>query len=800
MKKTGFIITLLFVVPLFIIAQQAPRELKSVVKDDNGTLIINVSDGHYELVPFNEKIIHTSFYPEGKEPDNFSFAVAMKPAEVEYTISRLENLIEVNTGGIAIKITKQPFNVSYQYNDKTLISERKGFVQTDSTYKLDFSIDSDEVLYGGGARVLGMNRRGNRLKMYNQADYGYTTHSELMNYTLPMFLSSKQYAVLFDNASVAFLDLDSKNNNSLHYETISGIPNYHVIAGADWYDLLKQYTALTGRQPIPPRWSLGNFSSRFGYHTQEETEGVVNKYFEDSIPLDAVVLDLYWFGPEITDYMGDLNWYDENWPEPQKMMSGFKQKGVKTVLVTEPFILTTSKRWGEAVNQNVLGTGLAGKPYTYGFYFGNTGLIDIFKPKARQWFWDKYKELAEQGVGGWWGDLGEPEVHPSGLQHVNGSADEVHNAYGHEWAGVVYEGYKKDFPGTRPFILMRAGYAGSQRYGMIPWTGDVSRSWGGLIPQPEISLQMGMQGIAYMHSDLGGFAGGDTLDRELYIRWLQYGVFQPIYRPHAQEEIPAEPVFWNDTTKEHAKRSIELRYKLLPYIYTMTFQNHKSGKPLMIPLFFNETGNKKLLTYDKSYMWGDALLVSPVKERGKKRQVVYLPEGSQWIDFYNGNAYRGGQYITVPLTIDHIPVFAKGGSFIPMKSKAKSTMHYNLDEFEMHYFFDESQDSSTYTLYHDDGETPMAYETGKYELINFIANFNENELTLSIIPETGEQYGDLSDKRMRMFIKNMYKQPKKIWINGINQGEKEWKWNPESNRLLIVMNIGAHKSEIWIKY
>ncbi|MCF8303113.1 MAG: DUF5110 domain-containing protein [Bacteroidales bacterium] len=791
------ILTLLFV-PLLLAAQPAKREFKSF-EQDNGTLIINVSDGHYELMPFNEKIIHTSFYPEGKKPDNFSFAVAMKPTEVEYTVSRLENLIEVSTGGIDIRITKEPFNVSYHYNDKTLISERRGFVQTDSTHKLDFSITGDEVLYGGGTRVLGMDRRGHRLKIYNQAHYGYTTHSELMNYALPVFLSSKQYAVLFDNASLAWLDLDSKNDNSLNYETIGGIPNYHVIAGDDWYDVVEQYTTLTGRQPIPPRWSLGNFSSRFGYHTQSETDSTVQQFFKDSIPLDAVVIDLYWFGPDIFDYMGNLDWWGPNWPEPQKMMAEFEEKGVKTILVTEPFILTTSKRWDEAVEENILGTDSAGKPYTYDFYFGNTGLIDIFKPKARWWFWDKYKDLTEQGVGGWWGDLGEPEVHPSGLQQVNGSADEVHNAYGHEWAGVVYNGYQKDFPDTRPFILMRAGYAGSQRYGMIPWTGDVSRSWGGLKPQPEISLQMGMQGLAYMHSDLGGFAGGDTLDRELYIRWLQYGVFQPIYRPHAQEEIPSEPVFWNDTTKAHARRSIELRYKLLPYIYTMTFENHKTGKPLMIPLFFNHPENRELLTYDESYMWGDALLVSPVKERGKKSQKVYLPDGSQWIDFYSGKSYQGGQHITVPLTIDHIPVFAKGGSFVPMKKEGRSTMHYDLKEFDIHFYFDKSQTSSDYTLYHDDGKTPAAYEKGKFETITFRSKQEKDALAITINPDKGDAYGKTENKQVRFFIENYDRKPRKITINKKKLTRKNWYWNPEKKQVVLTLTVEENAKEIRIR-
>ena len=163
------------------------------------------------------------------------------------------------------------------------------------------------------------------------------------------------------------------------------------------------------------------------------------------------------------------------------------------------------------------------------------------------------KGLHDKGIMGVWGDLGEPEVHPDDLVHATGSAQTIHNIYGHDWARMIYEGYKKDYPNERPFILMRAGYSGSQRFGMIPWSGDVNRTWGGLQSQPEIALQMGMQGMAYMHSDLGGFAGAN-LDDELYVRWLQYGVFQPIFRPHAQEEVPSEPVYRSDEAKGLSKK------------------------------------------------------------------------------------------------------------------------------------------------------------------------------------------------------------------------------------------------------
>ncbi|MDF1517843.1 MAG: glycoside hydrolase family 31 protein, partial [Lutibacter sp.] len=514
---------------LFLNAQNAERKFVSL-DQKNDLIEIKTNDGAYQIKPYSAKIVETTFIPNGEVYNPNSHAVVLKSENTEFKVTENENSIQLITPGIRVEIRKNPFQILYFYKNKPLISERKGYVKTEDFETLDFNLTTDEILYGGGARALGMNRRGNRLQLYNRAHYGYETRSELMNFTMPLVYSSNLYAVHFDNAPIGYFDLDSKKDNSLTYETISGRKTYQVVAGDSWKDLLDQYTSLTGKQPMIPRWALGNFSSRFGYHSQEETLKTIDKFLEEKIPVDAVILDLYWFGKELKGTMGNLEFYKDSFPNPKKMISDLTKKGVKTILITEPFVLTTSGKWDEAVEKDILGKTKEGKPYTYDFYFGNTGIIDIFKPEGKKWFWDVYKKFADYGVAGWWGDLGEPEVHPSDLLHATGSADEVHNIYGHNWAKLIFEGYQKDFPNQRPFILMRAGYSGSQHYGMIPWSGDVNRSWGGLQSQPEIALQMGMQGMAFMHSDLGGFAGAN-LDDELYTRWLQYGVFQPIYRP-----------------------------------------------------------------------------------------------------------------------------------------------------------------------------------------------------------------------------------------------------------------------------
>lgn len=786
-KSLSASIILFFLLLGQVSGQQSQRQYISTINTggiDSHEYQVVVSDGKYVIDILNDNILHVTFLPQNKEVKDFSYAAVMKPENNQVTFTEEINDIKISTEGISVTIDKQPFNISYSYKGNPLLKEQYGYSQADSSWMINLGITNSEVLYGGGARALGMNRRGNRLMLYNRAHYGYETHAELMNYTLPLVMSSNKYAVLFDNAGLGYLDLDSKKTNTISYETYSGIPNYYIIAGNDWFDLTSQYTLLTGRQPLPPRWALGNFSSRFGYHTQKQTERTVDKFFKDDIALDAVIIDIYWFGKEIKGSMGNLDWYTDSFPSPASMIKRFKNKGVNTILVTEPFILTTSKRWDEAVKADILSKKSNGEPYTYDFYFGNTGLIDLYKPEAREWFWNIYKGLILQGIDGCWGDLGEPEVHPADIIHAVGTGNEIHNAYGHEWAKLIYDGYKKDFPDKRPFILMRAGYAGSQRYGMMPWSGDVNRSWGGLFSQPEIALQMGMQGLAYMHSDLGGFAGGEKIDDELYVRWLQYGVFQPIFRPHAQEHIPPEPVYQAYRTELFAKDAINLRYQLLPYNYSLAFRNSTQGYPLMTPLFYYETDNPNLLTYDSAYMWGDAFLVSPVKKPGAMYQEIYLPKGNVWIDFLTNQVYKGGNTIKYALSMNNIPVFIKGGSFIPMSLSTQNTASYSLKKFEMHYYSDTLAKTSSYLLYNDDGLLADAYERGEFETIKFNANENNtSDLLITLKKETKKKEFAEENNTIKFCIHNLKENPSLVTVNGQKLSSKELMWNPVNNVL-----------------
>ena len=784
---------LLLLISTISFAQNVNRKYISHEWKQNYLKIL-VNDGEYRIKMLSDKISETTFIPKGQKFDSISSAVVIQPKNLKVTKNERSNYIEIGTKYLTVNIEKSPFSVHYLRNRNLIIWEKNGYTKKDSTEMIDLNITSDEALYGGGARALGMNRRGNRLQLYNKAHYGYETKAELMNFCIPLVLSSKLYAVHFDNAAIGYLDLDSKKDNTLAYETISGRKTYQVIVGNSWEDLVSNYTDLTGKQPLLPRWSFGNFASRFGYHTQDEVENTIKKFQENKIPVDAIILDLYWFGKEIKGTMGNLDWDKDKYPNPDKMISDVNAKGVKTILITEPFILTTSSKWQETVDKKVLVTDKTGKPATWDFYFGNTSVVDIFKPEGKDWFWNVYKRLIHQGVGGLWGDLGEPEVFPSKVITAGGKADEVHNIYGHNWAKLIADGYKKDFPTQRPFILMRAGYSGSQRFGMVPWSGDVSRSWGGLQSQMEIALQMGMQGMAFMHSDLGGFAG-DYFDNELYLRWLQYGVFQPIFRPHAQEEVASEVARKDIITMAAAKKQVELRYQLMPYNYTLAFDNNQKGTPLMRPLFFEEPNNTALTSVATTYFWGKDFLITPITNAGVTSTEVYFPKSNNWFDFYTNEKHAAGTTETVKVAADYIPTYVRGGSFIPMIKTIQNTSGYSLENFDLHYYFDESVANSSGKLYNDDGTTPNAFEKGQYELLNFTSSNNGKALVLKLENTVGKDYS-ATTKNVSLLIHNIKNKTKRIFVNG---QERVYKTFQEPLQVNVTMTKGV-ASEIKIEY
>ena len=799
-KRLNLLIVIVFF--NFCTAQNFDRKFIDATLMDN-MLQVEVNDGYYTFKFYQKNIIETTFIPNSQNQNPDSHAVVMQPKFVETAFVENENKLSFGSENLTVEVIYNPFQIKYLKHGKLLISEKlgyfrsqhfpmetvKGNIISDFSDKIEFNLTQEEILYGGGARAMDMNRRGNRLPLFNRAHYGYETQSDLMNYTMPIVISSKKYLIHFDNAATGYLDLDSQHNNTLTYEAISGRKTYQIVVGENWSDLIENYTELTGKQPMLPRWALGNFSSRFGYHSQAETNNTIQKFRNEKIPVDAVILDLYWFGKEIFGTMGNLEFDKDSFPNPTKMIQDLKRKSVETVLITEPFILNTSNRWQEAIHEDILAKDSIGNPYVAEFYFGNTGLIDIYSHKGYNWFKNIYKSLLDKGVTGMWGDLGEPEVHPYNMIHATGSAQDVHNIYGHDWARLVQEAYFQFQPKLRPFILMRAGYSGTQRYGIVPWSGDVKRSWGGLQSQPKISLQMGLQGLAYMHSDLGGFAG-DNLDDELYVRWLQYGVFQPIYRPHAQEEVPSEPVFRSDWAKNLAHKAIELRYKLLPYNYNLVYENSIRGMPLMRPLFFIDD-NPELAKYTDAYLWGKDFLISPVLAPGIEQQEIYFPKNSDWIDFYSGEIHKGGSTESVKLEENYIPTFVRSGSIIPFAEPMQSTKEYDGNNLIFNYYFDEKNPNSTLNLFNDDGLSSNSIENNAFEILNVHTQLIESDIAFNLKANIGSNYKP-SEKKIQLYIYNLHQIPKSVQI-GKNKYPIHWKKNSKILKLEFEWNTLKEK-------
>ncbi|WDE04624.1 DUF5110 domain-containing protein [Thalassomonas viridans] len=680
----------------------------------------------------------------------------------------------------SVIIQKQPVRLVFVYRGKTLLEEEAGYFESvfgasnplipspaasaEKSPGFRFKLKPEEKLFAGGQRVLGMDRRGHKLALYNQTHFGYEDRVEQMNFGLPGLMSSGKYILMFDNSARGELDLAASEQDVLQFHACGGRSAYLVSLADNYPALCERYTLATGRQPLPPVWAFGNIASRFGYRSEAQGREVVAEYRRQQMPLDAIIFDLFWFGADVQGHMGNLDWDRDTFATGEQMVADFAELGINTILISEPYVLTSCDNWQPGAAAHAFARDKDGEPVTFDFFFGNGSLVDVFSEAGQNWFWPFYQKQLDWGIAGFWGDLGEPEAHPGHACHMISAAnqiavaDEVHNVYGHQWARLLYQGLSQNNKDRRPFIMMRSGFAGSQRYGMLPWTGDVGRTWGSLKAQVELSLQMGLLGLAYTHSDLGGFIETDHFDVELYVRWLQYGAFQPVYRPHAHDSVVPEPVFHGEQVAEKVKAALSWRYRLLPYNYTLAYENHSRGMPFMRPVFFAAVDEVKFadsclsddyLLDTKAYFWGPSLLVMPVTAPGVSGLDYCLPEGN-WFDYFSDTLYTGGSQ-TIPVNEQQIPVLVRGGAIIPHAPDMQNTREYSGDELFIHYWFDAAVNQSGFQLYQDDGLS-LGYQQGQYRLLDFNAGISENRILFSVELSAGAPL--TQDKALTLVIHN----------------------------------------------
>lgn len=755
----------------FLGASGAPNEANTKNSDAH-ELLLPTRSGLVSITPLNDNIFRINLFKSGKpEAMPLSQAQALQAANVATTTTRLPGKVEISTSTTKIVVDEQTGLLSFfNASGAPLLSEEKSINNSGASKSVSFiPASSSEDFYGAGERGHSLRLNGDTLVMYNRQNYGYTADDpriKQMNITVPWFVSSKGYGVLFDDYAKASLIL---NDSSIAYSSTTNKPlSYFFINGnGSLAGTIAQYTLLTGRQQLPPLWTLGYITSKYGYHTQAETMGVVDTLKSRGYPLDGVVLDLYWYGKE-TD-MGRLEWNRTQWPDHKKMLADLDSMGVKMVLISQPYInkIGALDNYNMLKEQGMLVKDSAGNVHDVTTWVGDAGMFDVSNPATRDWLWNRYKQLTDEGVAAWWGDLGEPEVHPVGMLHANGeSTEQYHNVYGNEWSRIIHEGFKKDYPDRRNMILMRGGTAGLQRYNVFPWSTDVSRSWGGFQPQVNIMLNSGLSGLGYMSSDIGGFAVDPEhpVDAELYLRWLQMGAFTPTLRTHAQDR--PEPYHYPEI-EETAKRFIKMRYEWLPYNYTLAYENASQGLPFARPLnFHGDNADERYANLHDEYLWGDEVLIAPVMHPGMLSRKVSFPAG----DWYNFNhpsetPYKGGTIVTVEAPLEELPIFVRAGSFIPLYMRPiANTSDYDPSSLTVKYY--PSAQWSNYTLFDDDRKSTRSLEDGKYRLTTFSGKSDKKGTTIEFNAEG--TYAGAPDIQMLTFeIEACAKKPKSVEISGI---------------------------------
>jgi alpha-glucosidase len=603
-----------------------------------------------------------------------------------------------------------------------LLAESTGLWKAGWTVGVHFALHPHDQFFGVGepdqqAGPIPAGHRGRRYPLF---------HSHIpapSRMVLPVLVSHRGYGLFIDNPWVAEWDLGT-DGESFGYTAQGGQMIYYFIAGPAMTEVLDRYTALTGRPAMAPKWALGLLQSKYGYKNRAEVEELVATFREREIPLDSVILDLYWFRK-----MGDLSFDKSAFPDPKGMIAALREQGVRLIVIEEPYVARGSRLFAEAERLGLFGKRADGSTYTFPFWAGECGLVDFTQPLARQWWADQHKPLIDLGIAGWWTDLNEPEDHPQDMIHAGGAAPAVHNVYPLQMLRSLKLAQEQHNPQDRLFIMSRSGWPGTQALGAGQWSGDVATTWSALANQIPLGLSVSMAGMPYWNTDIGGFNGPPTT-AELYVRWMQFGAFTPLMRPHGAHQ-PREPWAFGPEAEAIVTRFIKLRYRLLPYTYTLAREAYAAGLPFMRPLVLHYPEDARTPLLRDQYLWGRDLLIAPVVTEGATARRVYLPEGT-WYDYWTNRRYGGGRHITAASPLETMPLYVRAGAILPLAPVRTSTGGA-WEELTLAIYPGENE--SRFTLYEDDGET-TAYERGAYTETTYVCRPGDDGAGLTV--EIGE--------------------------------------------------------------
>lgn len=556
--------------------------------------------------------------------------------------------------------------------------------------------------------------------------------------------------------------------------TEGGDMDLFIIYGPDYKRLIRGYCDLTGYPPLLPKWAYGWIQSKNRYKTQEELVEIGRRYRQKGLPGDVLVIDWCWFR-----YFGDLDWVRRYWPDPEGMARELKTMGFHLLLAQHPYMHQESPHYKDFAEPGYL---ITWDPADLPDDWPPDGIrhaVDFSHPGARKVWWKKIEPLFRQGMVGYWTDMGELDTHPpSTTPHYLGPREKVHNIYSTLWNKALYDG-QRSVSNRRVFCLARTAYAGIQRYGSTLWSGDIDPSWEVLEDQVVTGQQVCLSGQPYWTTDIGGWMTTDFYEPELYIRWIQFGTFCPLFRTHGTRP-GNEPWSFGPEAERIIRDYLNLRYRLMPYIYSLAYETTKTGLSFMRAMFIEFPGDEQAAAYNHQFMAGPSLLVAPVTKKGEREKEVWLPEGT-WYDYWNGQKHTGPGVITEKAPLWKIPLFVRGGSIIPHGPEILHTGMSFSDPLTLHVY---PGSDASFTLYEDDGET-YDYEQGDAALTKI--TYHDKKKKLEISPVQGS-YPGLPAERSFVIRFHDYDCPAEISINGMKLDAGAWCYEKAKRQLVVMLD------------
>ncbi len=699
------------------------------------------TDAKVEVTVVSDEIIRVRLAPHGVFLEEFSYAVPkLEQKAIVFALHEDATEFRVSTSLVNCHIRKEDFFISFSDNQGHLTSSDavpmhwEENVQFGGYYVYCTKICADqESFFGLGDKPTELNLRGKRLKNWNTDAYSFAWNQDPLYRSIPFYISVNEgiaHGIFFDNTFKAHFDFGAEDATKTSFWADGGELQYYYIHGPHMMDVVKSYHYLTGTHPMPPLWALGYHQCRWSYYPESKVKKIANGFRENKIPCDGIYLDI--------DYMDGyrcFTWNRKYFPDPKKMIKELAADGFKTVVIIDPGIRVDD-------NYSVFKEGKENKYFCRRCddYFmeghvwpGRCQFPDYTNPEVREWWGGLFDELVQLGVAGVWNDMNEPAVFgagtfPDDVRHqydgFRGSHRKAHNVYGMQMVRATYEGLRKLMKNKRPFTITRAGYSGVQRYSSV-WTGDNVASWEHL-KLGNIQMQrLSTSGISFCGTDIGGFSGEP--DGELFTRWIQMGTFSPFMRAHsAGDTKEREPWSFGAPYTDINRKFIELRYRLLPYLYSTFWEHHRYGFPILRSIVMQEQEEISNHFRQDEFTYGDKILVCPVLEPGQQSRKVYLPKG-KWYNFWTYELVDGGKEVVVPTPLDTIPIFVKAGSVIPEYPVMQYVGEKQIEEVKLNIYFSNYEVNSF--LFEDYGET-FAYEQDIYLEKKFVVSGKSTILTI----------------------------------------------------------------------